>query len=199
MEFKDILQKRYASRSYTSESIPEEKIDALLELIRWTPSGLNIQPWRFRVVREPAVKQAIMAAAWAQPQVAACSHLLVLCADVDLERHIGKLGEAQARAGIPEAESKQAIEHVKGLIGRLPGDKFAAFAGNQVFLALATALYGAASLGIDACPMTGFDPVQVAKALALPASVKPTALCPLGYGTDRPAVRVRFAKDDILI
>jgi nitroreductase len=199
LEFKDILQKRYASRSYTSESIPEEKIETLLDLIRWTPSGLNIQPWRIRVVRELAVKQAIMAAAWSQPQVASCSHLLVLCADVDLERHLGKLGEAQARAGISEADRKWAIEHIKGIIGRLPGDKFAAFAENQVFLALATALYGAASLGIDACPMTGFDPAQVAKVLVLPAHVKPTALCPLGYGTDRPSIRVRFAKDDILI
>jgi nitroreductase len=39
-------------RQYSSESVPDEVVDQLLELARWTGSAKNGQPWRFIVVRD---------------------------------------------------------------------------------------------------------------------------------------------------
>jgi hypothetical protein len=39
-------------RQYSSEAVPDEVVDQLLELARWTGSAKNGQPWRFIVVRD---------------------------------------------------------------------------------------------------------------------------------------------------
>ena len=39
-------------RQFTDESVPDEVVDRLLELARWTGSSKNGQPWHFIVVRE---------------------------------------------------------------------------------------------------------------------------------------------------
>src|SRR5438445_942777 len=39
-------------RQYTDEPVPDEVVDGLLELARWTGSSRNGQPWHFIVVRD---------------------------------------------------------------------------------------------------------------------------------------------------
>src|SRR2546423_2675367 len=39
-------------RQYSSEPVPDDIVDQLLELGRWTGSAKNSQPWRFIVVRD---------------------------------------------------------------------------------------------------------------------------------------------------
>jgi len=39
-------------RQYSSEPLPDDVVDQLLELARWTGSSKNTQPWRFIVVRD---------------------------------------------------------------------------------------------------------------------------------------------------
>ena len=39
-------------RQYSSEPVPDDVVDELLELARWTGSAKNGQPWRFIVVRD---------------------------------------------------------------------------------------------------------------------------------------------------
>ena len=39
-------------RQYTEAAVPDDVVDALLELARWTGSSRNVQPWHFIVVRD---------------------------------------------------------------------------------------------------------------------------------------------------
>jgi nitroreductase len=39
-------------RQYSSDPVPDDVVDQLLELARWTGSAKNGQPWRFIVVRD---------------------------------------------------------------------------------------------------------------------------------------------------
>jgi nitroreductase len=48
-------------RQYTPERVPDEVVDRLLELVRWTGSSRNSQPWHFIVVRDKATIAAIAA------------------------------------------------------------------------------------------------------------------------------------------
>ena len=76
---------RYATKRFDGRAVPEETVRELLELVRFAPSAINLQPWRIRVVTDPAVKERLQPAAFDQPQVTTCSHLLVFCADPDYE------------------------------------------------------------------------------------------------------------------
>ena len=46
----ELLNKRFATRAISSELIPEEIIDELIEAARLTPSCYNQQPWRFLIL-----------------------------------------------------------------------------------------------------------------------------------------------------
>jgi nitroreductase / dihydropteridine reductase len=199
MEFRETVLTRYAARAFTKDQIPEKTITEILELIRWTPSGLNIQPWRIRVVADPKTKEELAKAAWGQRHVAECSHLLVLCAENDLDGQIGRLDNALVEARVSDAERARTIGFIRDLFSRVPAESLPVFMKNQVFLALATALYAAKSLGVDSCPVTGFEAEQVSRILGLPPQLVPVALCPLGYGADSPRARVRVPLSQILI
>ena len=62
--------------------LSEHDIDTLLSLARLSPTAFNIQHWRFVLVQDPALRAAIRAVAWMQPQVTEASLRIVICADI---------------------------------------------------------------------------------------------------------------------
>lgn len=50
MKFKDLCEKRYSVRSYKPDSVPQEKLDYIMECVRLAPSAVNKQPWLFTVL-----------------------------------------------------------------------------------------------------------------------------------------------------
>ena len=44
------------SREFLPEPVPEEALNDILEVARWTGSSMNRQVWRFVVVRDPALR-----------------------------------------------------------------------------------------------------------------------------------------------
>ena len=57
MEFAEIVMSRYATKKFDGRKIPEEKINNLIEMIRFAPSALNLQPWKIRVVTDQEIKE----------------------------------------------------------------------------------------------------------------------------------------------
>ncbi|MCQ1535174.1 nitroreductase family protein [Methanosarcina sp. KYL-1] len=49
----DTILKRRSVREFTDSPVSEENVNKILNAGRWAPSGLNNQPWRFIVVRDP--------------------------------------------------------------------------------------------------------------------------------------------------
>src|SRR5262245_4017054 len=90
----EALNWRYATKKFDpAKKIPAETWGALEQALVLSPSSIGLQPWKFFVVTDPAVKAQLMAASYRQPQVADCSHFVALSArrDIDaqhVERHI---------------------------------------------------------------------------------------------------------------
>lgn len=61
--FRDTLLLRRTVRDFSSEDVPDEVIDLAIEAAASAPSGANMQPWAFVVVRDPEVKRRIRIAA----------------------------------------------------------------------------------------------------------------------------------------
>lgn len=61
--FRDTLLVRRSVREFSSEPVPDEAIELAIEAAASAPSGANMQPWKFVVVRDPAVKREIRIAA----------------------------------------------------------------------------------------------------------------------------------------
>jgi nitroreductase len=65
-ELLELVKTRRSIRAFTSEPVPDELVDKVIEAARWAPSGANSQPWEFIVIRDQATKDKM--AAWAKQQ-----------------------------------------------------------------------------------------------------------------------------------
>jgi nitroreductase / dihydropteridine reductase len=198
MQFKDIVMQRYAVKKFDGKVVPEEKIDGLIELVRYAPSALNLQPWKIRIVRDQKQKEQLRPAAFDQEQITTCSHLLVFCADPDYDSLIKKLGALLKQNHVPD----EAQAMITGMAARfaegMSPEQRLAWSQAQTYLALGNALNGAKSLGLDSCPMGGFNPDEFTRILKIPKPLVPVMLCPVGYAADKPMPKLRFRKEDIL-
>jgi nitroreductase len=195
MEFRDVVMKRYASRAFTDQKVPENTINELLDLIRFAPSALNLQPWRIKVVSDQKTRDELAPAMFNQMQAVNCSHLLIFCADTDIDEVITKVDQSMKDARFPDDQRARMI----GMATSLKANFTPVWLQQQVYFALGNAVNGAKSLGLDSCPMTGFDPDKVAQILGLPRHLVPTAVCPVGYAADSPTPKSRLSRSDILL
>ena len=198
MEFADIVMSRYATKKFDTRKIPEAKIDELLELVRFAPSALNLQPWKIRVITDQKVREQLKPAAFGQEQITTCSHLLVFCADPDYDSLIRRLGLLLKTHGVPEEVQKMVTGMAVQFTGAMSPEEKLAWSQAQTYLALGNALNGAKALGFDSCPMGGFDPKEFTRILNIPPPLVPVMLCPVGYAADTPMPKVRFSKEDIV-
>ena len=61
MNILELIQKRYTAKHYQSDkAIPQDKIEELKEILRLTPSSINIQPWKFTFVQNPEMKAILL-------------------------------------------------------------------------------------------------------------------------------------------
>ena len=60
MDIKKIIQERRSVRSYDPEKeISDAQLRELFDLVKMSPSGYNLQPWEFVVVRSEAGKKKL--------------------------------------------------------------------------------------------------------------------------------------------
>ena len=59
MNFLDLVKQRYSSRSYQAKSVEQEKVDYVMECVRFAPSAVNKQPWRFHVISSDGDKEKL--------------------------------------------------------------------------------------------------------------------------------------------
>ena len=65
----EVLLERRATNHFTDEEVPEEYLNAILRLAAQAPSGYNLQPWRFVVVRDAENRKRLQSVAFGQPKV----------------------------------------------------------------------------------------------------------------------------------
>ncbi len=179
------LRWRYATKQFdSSRKIPTDVWDALEESLVLTPSSFGLQPWKFLVVRDPAIRTRLQPESWNQAQVTAASHFVVLTARTDLdssdiETWINRMAEAQNKTADELAPLKGMIA---GFAETMSCENRHAWNVRQVYVALGQLMTSAAVLGIDACPMEGISATAYDRILGLEGSGYATAVaCALGY------------------
>jgi nitroreductase len=197
MEFKELLMSRYATKKFDGKIIDENKLEQLFEMIRFAPSALNIQPWKIKVVTDVETKKKLSAASMEQAQINTCSHLLVFCANTDLDGNAQKTMNLMKKVGVPEENLEQIQVIMNVFLSNFDSETGICEAQCNVFIAAITAIYAAKSLGIDSCPMQGFNRDEYSEILDIPSSLVPTILVPIGYPADKQMPKLRFPKEDI--
>jgi nitroreductase len=61
--FLDTIRLRRTVREFSNDPIPDDVLELAIEAASLAPSGANMQPWKFVVVKDPVVKREIRIAA----------------------------------------------------------------------------------------------------------------------------------------
>lgn len=157
-----------------------------------------MQPWRIKVVSDPAVKRELVAATYGEPQIESCSHLLVFCADADTAGLSARLVQRMDKEGVPEP-SRSIVGEITTAMCHIPREAWMGYATANTYLPAFLAQMVAKDLGFDACLMTHFQAEEYSRILGLPANLVPVILCPLGYADDEPLPKWRYSVEELLI
>jgi nitroreductase len=180
------LEWRYAVKKFDpTQKISGEIWDVLEKSLVLSPSSFGMQPWKFFVVDNPNLRQQLLEHSWNQAQVVEASHLLVLAikkdmTDVDVDRYIQSMSD---KRGVPLEGLAGLTKMIKGFLAN-PHKAFTLdeWATRQVYIAIGQFMTSAAMLGIDTCPMEGFNPAKYDEILGLTALGYASVLvCPAGY------------------
>jgi nitroreductase len=202
------LHWRYATQRFDpARKIPDACWAALEEALVLTPSSIGLQPWKFFVVTDGALKERLRTAAWNQSQVADCSHFVVFTVRKDLgsdhvEKHLDRV--AEVRGVTRDSLAKFGQMAVKNLEKARAEGRLDTWQTHQVYIALGSFMTAAALMGVDTCPMEGFQPAQFDEILELtPTGYASVVACAAGYRhpDDKYAVtkKVRFPHTDVIV
>ncbi len=187
---------RYATKAFNPDKkLSDADVDAIKELLRLSPSSVNSQPWHFILASSDAGKQRIAKAtaenfAFNNSKILNASHVLVFCARTDIDeaylQHLLQQEEKQGR--FPNEEIKAGQHKGRSFfvdMHRNQLNDIQHWTAKQVYLNLGTVLLGAATLGIDAVPIEGFDSSILDKEFELTTQgFTSVVIVPLGYRAD---------------
>lgn len=200
------LNWRAAVKSFDkNKKIPAETFAALEQTMVLAPSSFGLQPWKFVVVTDPVLRAKIREAAWNQSQATDASHLVVLARRSsvngdDVENMLKRVVEVR---GVARESLNGYAGMINGFIAGPIKDHLSDWNARQVYIALGFFLLGAAAVGVDTCPMEGFDSEKVNAILGLPASgYSATVMVAAGYRSpddaNSKAKKVRFPADRMI-
>jgi nitroreductase len=201
------LNWRYATKQFDPQrKICAEDWAALEDALVLTPSSFGLQPWKFVVVKDPAVREKLMPASWGQKQITDASHLVVFAiktnlTEKDAEAYIEWIVKVRGVPGEALGMLKEML--IGSVIRGMDENGRREWAQKQVYIALGNFLTSAALLGIDACPMEGIDPAKYDEILGLPAKgLASVVVATAGYrsaGCKYAGMKkVRFPKSEVV-
>lgn len=207
-----LIQEQLAWRYATKRFDPTKKISdadwtVLEESLRLAPSSFGLQPWKFIVVKDAAIRQQLQPHSWNQPQIVEASHLVVLAAQQtvghsDVDTFISTISDTR---GVPAANLTDYANMMKGFLDHLAAQGTCeAWSTRQAYLALGMLLSSAALLKIDSCPLEGIDAAKYDEILGLPAlGYSAKVACALGYrskdDTAASYTKVRYPRSKVFV
>ena len=195
MNIAELVRSRHTCKAYDPQRpLSEEQLAQLQEILRFSPSSVNSQPWHFFLVTSEAgkdklvpaltehnmekVRSAPLTVVIATKTELDDAHLQALLAQEDLDGRFG--GNEEAKKGADGAR-----RYYVGL-NSTSAQKQQEWMARQAYIALGFLLMGAATLELDATPIEGFFPEKLGAALGLTElGLKSVVVASIGYGSEQ--------------
>jgi nitroreductase len=201
------LRWRYATKAFdASRQIDAPTWASLEQALVLTASSYGLQPWKFLVITDAAIRNELRPHSWNQSQITDCSHLVVLLKKrtitaTDADRLIQAMAQARGiEANVLDGYRQMIqVDLIDGPRSQIIGQ----WAANQVYIALGNLLTSAALLGVDTCAIEGFSPSDYDRILGLETNdYQSCVVCACGYRSadDKYAslAKVRYTASDLI-
>lgn len=168
--------------------IPPDTLAALEQALVLSASSFGLQPYRFIVVRDKTIRERLLPHAYGQRQVVEASHLVIFAArtnvtETEIDEYIQLIGRVRG------VSTDSLRDYRQMMIDSILSEEFKPivrhWTARQAYIALGNLLTSAALLGVDACPMEGFEPAGFDSVLGLTdQGFTAVVMCALGYRSD---------------
>ena len=177
----EILRERRSTPAFEPTPVHEADLHKILHAGLEAPSGYNLQPWRFIVVRDPERRKRLRTASHNQPKIEQAPVVIVACGDPEGWR-TGDLDEMLRLAdelgyGDPSRREKTRATAEEFLSG--PDSDI--WLSRNVMLAFTQMMLMAEAIGYNTAPIEGFEEDKVRDVLNIPKHVRVIALLAIGY------------------
>lgn len=202
-EFEKAMEFRHACKVFDdTKKISDEDMKFILEAGRKSPSSFGMEAWKFLVITNEDLKAKLRAACWNQVQVTSCSHLVVVLAGIESVKIETGIPRARfARRNMPEDKLEFYLGLYAGhLDNTLSSDEnIYSWTARQTYIALGNMMTAAAFIGIDSCPIEGFDKEKAEEILNIDTKkYQLSVVLPFGYRANEQPPMQREALEDIV-
>lgn len=201
--FNEAMDFRHACKVFDeTKKISDADIREILEAGRKSPSSFGMEAWKFLVITNEDLKAKLRPSCWDQVQVTSCSHLVVVLAGIDsVKVESGEVEKRFLRREMPQ----ESLDMYMGLYAShlaevLSSDEnIYAWTAKQTAIAAANMMTSAAVLGIDSCPIEGYNKSEVEEILALDTTKFQLAMVlPFGYRINEQSSQLRLPFDEVV-
>lgn len=201
--FTEAMGFRHACKAFdTTKKISDEDMHYILECGRKSPSSFGMEAWKFLVITNEALKAKLRPACWNQEQITSCSHLVIVLAGIDsVKVESGEVEKRFARRDMPQESLDMYMGlYASHLAKTLSSDENIYYwTAKQSYIAAANMMSGAAFIGIDSCPIEGFEKEKVEEILELDTSKFQLAMVlPFGYRRNPQPEQIRLPFDEVV-
>lgn len=177
----EVVSRRRAAPAFRPDPVPESALQELLEMATLAPSGYNLQPWRFIVVREREDRVKLKEAAFGQPKVEEAPVVIIACGDTKADQDLeDMLADAKSAGYLKDEKTAESIRrNARSYLNRVDRREWVT---RQTMIAFTYLMLAAESFGLDTAPMEGFSEEKVRAAFGIPEHVMVVALLAIGYG-----------------
>ncbi len=204
---------RHATKEFDpNKKISEDDFRFILETARLSPSSFGFEPWKFIVVQKPELREKIKHTSWgAFGKLPEASHFVILLARTRIDTQYDsdylmnhftqfkKLSGDHLRNYLKRIEEFQ-----KDDFQLLDGDRpLFDWASKQTYIALANMMTAAAQIGIDSCPIEGFNVKKMNQLLQEEGLLDDghfgiSVMAAFGYRVKDPAAKTRRPYEDVV-
>ena len=176
-----VILERRDTPSFDGTPIPDTDLKKILSAGLQAPSGYNMQPWRFIVVRSAEQKKRLRLASFNQAKVEEASVMIVACGDADGWRNgdVEEMLRLGRENGMLESYAEQAKQSIPNFLANHPN--LPMWLNRHVMIAFTYMMLTAETLGYDTAPIEGFEQEKVREVLKLPLNYHVVSLLGIGY------------------
>lgn len=202
-DFSKAMGFRHACKVFDEDKkINDEEMYYILEAGRTSPSSFGMEAWKFLVITNEELKAALRPFCWDQVQVTSCSHLVIVLAGIENAKvESGEVEKRFKRRDMPQESLDFYMDiYAKHLENTLSNDEnIYAWTAKQSYIALGNMMTAAAFIGIDSCPIEGFEKENLETVLDLDTSKYQVAVVvPFGYRVNEQSTQLRLPFDEVV-
>ncbi len=201
--FSKAMDFRHACKVFDeAKTIDDEKMHYILEAGRKSPSSFGMEGWKFLVITNEELKATLRPACWNQVQITSCSHLVVILAAIEnVKVESGEVEKRFKRRNMPQESLDMYMGlYAKHLAHTLSSDEnIYNWTSKQTYIALGNMMTAAAYIGIDSCPIEGFEKEKVEEILGLDTKKwQVSVVVPFGYRLNEQSEQLRLPFEEVV-